>query len=124
MDANERLIRAFCAAWAQRDIPTLLAYFHPDAVYHNIPLPPLRGREEIRATLETFVAPAEEIEFEILHLAVNGNVVFTERVDRFSFAGKKVELPVAGVFEIEEGKIRAWRDYFDMQTWLRQTTGA
>ncbi len=36
--------------------------------------------------------------------------------------GKKVELPVAGVFEVKDGKITAWRDYFDMQTWARQTT--
>jgi limonene-1,2-epoxide hydrolase len=38
-------------------------------------------------------------------------------------AGKKVELPVAGVFEIENGKIKAWRDYFDMAAWTRQTSG-
>ncbi len=124
MDPNERLIREFCAAWRQRDIPTLLAFFHPEAVYHNIPLPALRGVEEIRATLETFVTPAEEIDFEILHLAIRGPIVFTERIDRFTLAGKKVELPVAGVFEIEGGKIRAWRDYFDFQTWLRQTGAA
>ncbi len=42
--------------------------------------------------------------------------MFTERVDRFEMAGKKVELPVADVFEIENGKIKAWRDYFDMAT--------
>jgi limonene-1,2-epoxide hydrolase len=36
--------------------------------------------------------------------------------------GKSIALPVAGVFEIRNGKIAAWRDYFDMQTWLKQTT--
>ncbi|MCH8920498.1 MAG: limonene-1,2-epoxide hydrolase, partial [Chloroflexi bacterium] len=46
---------------------------------------------------------------------------FTARVARFEMAGKKVGLPVAGVFEIEGGKIKAWRDYFDMAAWTRQT---
>lgn len=124
MNENEQLVREFCEAWRTRDIDRLLSYFHPDAVYHNMPLPPLSGVEQIRSTLSTFVTPAQEIDFEILHLASAGNVVFTERIDRFSFAGKRVELPVAGVFEIEGGKIRAWRDYFDMQTWLRQTGAA
>lgn len=124
MNENEQLVREFCEAWRTRDIDRLLSYFQPDAVYHNMPLPPLCGVEQIRSTLSTFVTPAEEIDFEILHLASAGNVVFTERIDRFSFAGKRVELPVAGVFEIDGGKIRAWRDYFDMQTWLRQTGAA
>jgi alkylation response protein AidB-like acyl-CoA dehydrogenase len=47
---------------------------------------------------------------------------FTERVDRFVMGRRPVELPVAGVFEIRGGRIAAWRDYFDMQTWTRQTT--
>ncbi|MCX8072467.1 MAG: nuclear transport factor 2 family protein [Candidatus Binatia bacterium] len=121
MRASQEIVVAFCEAWRERNIDRLLEFFHPDAVYHNMPLPPLQGLDAIRATLETFVGPAESIEFEILHLASKDNVVFTERIDRFRFLGKDVELPVAGVFEIENGKIRAWRDYFDMQTWLRQT---
>ena len=65
--------------------------------------------------------PADEIEAEIVHLAAHGNRVFTERVDRFRFGEKRVELPCAGVFEIRDGKIAAWRDYFDLATWQRQT---
>jgi len=57
------------------------------------------------------------------NVAENGDVVFTERVDRFQMGDKKVELPVAGVFEVRDGKIAAWRDYFDMPTWTRQTGG-
>ncbi len=28
--------------------------------------------------------------------------------------GKVIELPVMGVYEFVDGKISAWRDYFDM----------
>jgi len=47
-------------------------------------------------------------------------VVFTERVDHFTVAGKEVALPVAGVFEVRDGKIASWRDYFDMGSYQRQ----
>jgi limonene-1,2-epoxide hydrolase len=49
--------------------------------------------------------------------------VLTERLDKFVLGGKTVELPVAGVFELKDGKITAWRDYFDMATWTKQATG-
>jgi limonene-1,2-epoxide hydrolase len=115
---NEAIVRDFCAAFSRRDIDELLGYFTDDAVYHNIPFGPVQGTEAIRATLETFVPGSPEIEFEMLHVASNGAVVHTERIDRMTFDGKPVELPVAGVFEIEDGRIRAWRDYFDLQMFL------
>jgi len=121
---NERLIRDFCAAWQRKNITELLGYFTPDAVYHNMPLEPLHGADAIRTTLEMFVTPAERIEFEMLGIASAGDLVFTERVDRFTMMGKTVALPVAGVFQVRNGKIAAWRDYFDMQTWLKQTGAA
>jgi limonene-1,2-epoxide hydrolase len=62
-----------------------------------------------------FVPTSPYVEFELINLASDGAVVFTERVDRMEFGGKTVELPVTGVFEMEGGRIRAWRDYFDMQ---------
>jgi limonene-1,2-epoxide hydrolase len=33
------------------------------------------------------------------------------------------KIAVAGVFEIEGGKTKAWRDYFDMAAWTCQTSG-
>jgi len=120
----ERVVREFCAAWGRKNIDELLGFFTSDAVYHNMPLEPVRGVEAIRQTFEMFAAPADKIEFEMLALASAGNVVFTERVDRFWMLGQAVALPVAGVFEVRGGKIAAWRDYFDMQTWMKQTQAA
>jgi limonene-1,2-epoxide hydrolase len=112
---NEAIIRDFCTAIERRDIDELLWYFADDAVYHNIPFPPAQGHDAIRATFETYVPGSPAIEFEMVNLAVAGDVVFTERLDRMTFAGKDVELPVAGVFELRDGKITAWRDYFDQK---------
>ncbi len=123
MSDNTDLVSAFCRAWSNRDVDEILGYFAEDAVYHNMPMPPMQGKPAIKTLLQQIVSPTSWIEWETLNIAEAGNVVFTERVDRFEMAGKKVELPVAGVFEIEGGTIKAWRDYFDMATWTRQTSG-
>ena len=122
MSDNTDLVSAFCRAWSSRDVDEILGYFTEDAVYHNMPMPPMQGKPAIKAILQQIVSPTSWIEWETLNIAEAGNIVFTERVDRFEIAGKKVELPVAGVFEIEGGKIKAWRDYFDMAAWTRQTS--
>lgn len=112
---NETTVLAFCAAFARRDVDEVLGFFADGAVYHNIPFAPARGAEEIRAVLDAFVPGSPSIEFDVRHVASAGPVVFTERVDRMTFDGRDVELPVAGVFELADGKITAWRDYFDLQ---------
>jgi len=120
-ESGEAVIRSFIDAWGERDADKILGYFTDDAVYHNIPLEPARGKDEIRVMLDVFVPGSDEIAWEILQIASAGNVVFTERVDRFVMGGKNIALPVAGVFELRDGKIAAWRDYFDLQTWLTQS---
>lgn len=117
----EEIVRRFCDAAARRDVKELGAYFTNDAVYHNIPIAPVTGRAAIEATLAQFLTPATSCEFEILAIAASGNVVLTERIDRFVLGGKSIALPVMGTFEVTaEGKIEAWRDYFDMAQFTSQ----
>ena len=81
----------------------------------------MRGKAAIEATLRQFDDPKGSAEFEIKALACTAGTVLTERVDRFLLNGRKVELPVMGAFEVgPDGKIRAWRDYFDLATWTKQ----
>jgi limonene-1,2-epoxide hydrolase len=117
----EEIVRRFCDAVRRRDCVELVGYFSDDAVYHNIPVDPVRGPEAIRKVLESFLAPASNAEFELRGIAVNGNLVLTERVDRFVVNGKPVVLPVMGAFEVRaDGKIAAWRDYFDLAQFTKQ----
>jgi limonene-1,2-epoxide hydrolase len=119
-DSNQTIIRDFCAAFARRDVDELLSFFTGDAVYHNMPIGPVQGEAGIRGVLEMFLKPAQSVDFELLAIASSGDTVFTERFDKFVIAGRSVDLPVAGVFELRDGKIAAWRDYFDMATWTKQ----
>ena len=119
---NLALVRRFCEAWSRRDAGKILGFFTEDGVYHNMPMDPLKGKAAIRPILDFIINPAQKIEFEIKHVASVGDLVFTERVDRFEMGEKRVVLPVAGVFEVRGGKIAAWRDYFDMAAWTKQTS--
>jgi limonene-1,2-epoxide hydrolase len=114
---NEQLVADFCAAWSRRDAEELLGYFTEEAIYHNIPMAPVTGVEQIRAVFNLFLPTATEVQWTIHAIASNGDLVFTERTDRFVMGDKSVDLPVAGIFEIRGGKIAAWRDYFDLNTW-------
>ena len=119
METPIDVVRRFCAAWSN-DAPVdeLASFFTDDAFYHNIPMTPVVGREDIANTIASFIRPGppgiEGIDFRVVNIAADGPVVMTERVDVFRLSSKSFELPVMGVFEISDGKIQAWRDYFDM----------
>jgi limonene-1,2-epoxide hydrolase len=117
----EQIIRNFCDAWSRKNIDELMSFFAQDAVYHNIPVSPVKGAAAIRAAFLGFIELMDSIDLDLLAIAAHGNLVFTERVDRFRWQGKRLDLPVAGVFETSGGKIIAHRDYFDYETWRRAT---
>ncbi len=110
------IMKDFCASWERGDVDAIVAAFTDDAVYHNIPMAPCKGKEAIRNFIEGFLKQSVSgVRFEILHQVVDGNLVMNERVDTLAMESGKVELPVSGVFELTaDGKIAAWRDYFDM----------
>ncbi len=118
----QAVVKEFCAVWSRRDIEEILSWFTEDGIYHNIPMPAAVGLDAIRNLLGMIVAPSESIEFDILRIASAGDIVFTERIDRLLMGGRMIELPVAGVFEVRDGKIAAWRDYFDMQMFMQPST--
>jgi limonene-1,2-epoxide hydrolase len=110
----EHLVRAFCEVFDGRDLEALRPYFTEDVVYHNIPLDPAVGIDATMAFIEGFFGMCESMTIETLHLAVRGDVVLTERIDTFTVGNVVAPLPVMGTFEVRDGKISAWRDYFDL----------
>ena len=120
---NEKLVTDFCEAWSKLNVDELLGYLTEDCFYHNIPMEPCVGHVAIRAFAEPFLKNAQSAVFEIKHTTSAGNVVMNERVDTFVMGPKTISLPVAGIFEITAGKISAWRDYFDLESFNKQIGG-
>jgi len=111
MDA-ETTVRAFADAWTALDYDAVYALLAEDVRYHNMPLKPVVGRQAVRAHLDAW--PVDVCAWEVLHLAVAGEVVLTERIDRFVRGQDHIVVPVMGAFEVRGGLIVHWRDYFDL----------
>ena len=111
--ANDQLVRQFVAAWEQRDSDFIIGCLTEDAVYHSMPLSPIVGKEAIADWVRRFegVQPGR---LEVHHQIATGDIVMNERTDRILLNGHPVTLPITGVFEIHDGRIRAWREYFDL----------
>jgi limonene-1,2-epoxide hydrolase len=124
MHPSEATVRAFLAAVDANDLDRIVGCFAEDAVYHNIPVQPVQGSAAIRAVLQSYLSLASAVQWLTHHLAVTPDgVVLTERLDRFQIRGRWIELPVMGAFEVQGGRITAWRDYFDMKQFQDQLAG-
>ncbi len=112
-EANDELVRDFMAAWERRDTGFILDCLTEDAVYHSVPLRPIVGKAAIAAWVRGF-ADVPPGRLEVRHQVASGDVVMNERTDFITRNGGPVTLPICGVFEMQEGRIRAWREYFDL----------
>jgi limonene-1,2-epoxide hydrolase len=114
---NEKLVTDFCMGLSG-PLAAALAPLAEDVDYWNIPMQPVKGRDAARKVLEPFLGEGSHLleKMEIRHTASSGNVVMNERLETWAKADVRIQLPVSGVFEIEGGKIRKWRDYFDLAT--------
>jgi limonene-1,2-epoxide hydrolase len=113
-------VNAFMKAASGRDYETALGYLTDDIEYQNMPLPPVTGKEAVQQTLDMLLANGSGSEWVVHREVASDNLVMNERTDRFKVNDKWLELPVAGVFELRDGKIALWRDYFDLETIMKQ----
>lgn len=117
------VVKSFVAAWNRMDFEAIVDALDEHVHYHNVPLEPLDGREAVRAYLEK-AWRFDEVDWQLTNIAADGDIVLTERVDNFVINGRPVSLPVMGTFEIRNGRIVAWRDYFDLAGYRAQLDAA
>ena len=114
MSEARELVLELIDAFNRIDLDAVIDTFTEDAVYHNIPMEAAQGKAAIRSVLTQIMGDSEEVQWDVLNIADEGGVVLTERLDKFKINGVWAEIPVMGVFEVSDGKIAAWRDYFDL----------
>lgn len=123
MSHNQQVIEDFIKAVNANVMDEVMMFFGYDCFYHNVPLESVTGIEAIRGVLEGFNSTADKVEWTIHNIGetTEGHVL-TERTDAFRFGEKWVRLPVMGIFELENGKITSWRDYFDANQMVQMLT--
>ena len=119
MGTNEEIVRNFIAAWSRLDVDEIVAFFTPNGTYHNMMNKPVSGHDNLHKFIGGFIKDWTETNWDVLNIVSQGDIVMAERLDRTSLGAKSVDLPCCGVFELTDGKIRIWRDYFDLATYTR-----
>jgi limonene-1,2-epoxide hydrolase len=116
----EETVNEFIARVCRFDLDGACELVTDDVEYDNVPMGKNFGPEGIKSVLGLMASGLDQAEWVIHRQVAAGTIVMNERTDRFGAGGKWMELPVAGVFEVHDGKISLWRDYFDMGTFNDQ----
>ena len=113
-------VETFIEAMNKLDWQGVYNLMDAEVFVHNQPLTPLEGLEAVREFYDGVAPAITSCDWKMLNIAVHNGVVLTERLDDFVMAGKSISLPVMGTFEISDGKITKWRDYFDLKSFEEQ----
>lgn len=118
MTAEIDVVERFLGRLQEMDVEGAVALCADEVVYQNVPLKPARGRKAVRRQLKAMTRIGTGFEVEMRNIAANGPVVLTERVDVLRRGSFAMDFWVCGTFEVRDGKIVLWRDYFDWPTFL------
>ena len=114
------IVTRFISLLSSKDLDGAAAMVSDDFEYDNVPVGKAFGADGMRGVLTGFFAACEELDWVIVRQTSSGDstsgTVLNERDDRLKIHGQWRSLPLAGVFEIRDGKITLWRDYFDRTT--------
>ena len=118
--ANIRTVESFLHALQDADYETAEAALDENLVYENVGLPTIRGRARAMRLFRQMDGRAA-FEVKIHRIAADGAAVLTERSDALIFGPLRLQFWVCGVFEVHDGRITLWRDYFDFFDMLKAT---
>jgi limonene-1,2-epoxide hydrolase len=110
------VVEDFFAAFKALDLDRALALMSDEVVYQNVPFPADCGKSAVTRTLKGFSKVMTGFDVQMKNIAANDGVVLTERVDFLKGPLADLEIWVCGTFEVRDGRITLWRDYFDLAT--------
>jgi limonene-1,2-epoxide hydrolase len=96
-----------------------------DVEYKNVGLPTVRGRERTRRLFQATLGRAGAgFEVYVHTISADGPTVLTERTDVLKLGRLRIQFWVCGRFDVHDGQIVLWRDYFDqMNFWIATARG-
>ncbi|MFI8569655.1 limonene-1,2-epoxide hydrolase family protein [Rhodococcus sp. NPDC078407] len=108
-------------ALKSRDIERAMTVLDERVVWHNVGLPKVRGSSNVGRFLAVLAKPAFGFDVIVHNIASKGDTVLTERTDALIWRRVRIEFWVCGTFELRDGKVAVWRDYFDTVDFLKGT---
>ena len=114
-----QVVEKFFCAFQEKDFDTLGEVFDDNIDYHNVGLPVITGRHRVIKFLRRLDRPNSGFDIKIHRIASDASSVITERTDAMVFGRFRMQFWVWGVFEVHDGRITLWRDYFDYLDMLK-----
>jgi limonene-1,2-epoxide hydrolase len=108
------VVERFFEALAAQDLGAASLLLHEEVIYQNVPFPADRGKDTVVRRLKSFERLVDKFEVKMVNIAANGPIVLTERIDVLSGPWVYLDIWVCGTFEVRDGRIVLWRDYFDL----------
>ena len=113
-------VEAFISSLEEKNIDAAIDLLDDDCEYDNVPMGKVFGSNAVKEMLGPMIENCSNVDWPTHRSSSTGNLVFNERLDRFEMGGSWIEIPVCGVWEVVDGKITLWRDYFDLATYRDQ----
>lgn len=113
-------IRAYYAHWVADDLDAVMNLCTDDIVALNVPIGPLHGKQAVRDFFTRFGKGVTDKRYEVHRILVDGDSAAVEGIENYLKNGRQVSLPYMSTFLFRGTQICEWRDYFDLQTVLKQ----
>jgi limonene-1,2-epoxide hydrolase len=112
---NEKIVIELFNAWKRLDFAGATSLLTDTFTFQADPsAKPIEGKDAVGKEWQSYLKFMASYDFKIAQMLSSDNVIMIERVERIGTKkGKTIELPIVGVFELTDGKISAWRDYWD-----------
>jgi limonene-1,2-epoxide hydrolase len=118
---NSDVVHTFIAACEALSVEGMLETMTLDVRYVNVGFSDVTGHDAVRESMGPFLGRSKSSTWTLHHIAETpSGAVLTERTDVFELEDRILTVPVMGIFEFRDGKISAWRDYFDLPGFMKQ----
>jgi limonene-1,2-epoxide hydrolase len=117
MSEKMQVIEAVRKANLAQDDEAFLSCLTDDIVYHyHVGSRPLIGKEWVQKFLSKYREITADVSWRIDRHAETENELFVEGYEQYrdTRTNEVIAHPYMGIFEFRDGKISAWRDYFEM----------
>ena len=127
---KERLVEQCIYLWSHHKIDIVDSIFTEDCTYEDVAAKKLfKGRNEVKSFLKDNFIAFPDFKVELTSLIPSKNFIACEWIMSGTHTGDYPGLPATGrtfsvrgasVVLIENGKIKKWKDYYDMLDFLQQ----
>jgi len=119
LEANKRVVERLWATLYTKDWEALGALLHEEVFYEDVPAPDAgaHGRENAIRRLRIGLDPIQRFEHHFHRIVAEGQCVVLEHTEVWHFhTGEVARNPFVTIHEVVDGRIKLWRDYWDLNT--------